>query len=145
VPYRGTAPAVNDLLAGQLQVLFTGAPALMPHIKAGKLRALAVSSPHRIALLPEVPTVAESGVAGTKGFEADQWYGLVAPAGTPAAVVSALNQQINRSLDSAEVKLRLGAEGAEPTPTSPKAFGELIASEMVRWDRVIKTAHVTVD
>ncbi|SEK15823.1 Tripartite-type tricarboxylate transporter, receptor component TctC [Variovorax sp. OK605] len=145
IPYRGTAPAVNDLLAGQLQVLFTGAPALMPHIKAGKLRAIAVSSPHRIALLPDVPTVAESGVAGTKGFEADQWYGLVAPAGTPAAVVAALNQQINRSLDSAEVKMRLGAEGAEPTPTSPKAFGDLIASEMVRWDRVIKTAHVTVD
>lgn len=145
VPYRGTAPAVNDLLAGQLQMLFTGAPALVPHIKAGKLRALAVSSPHRIALLPDVPTVAESGVAGTRGFEADQWYGVVAPAGTPAAVVSALNQQINRSLDSAEVRMRLGAEGAEPTPTSPKAFGELIASEMVRWDRVIKTAHVTVD
>jgi tripartite-type tricarboxylate transporter receptor subunit TctC len=145
VPYRGTAPAVNDLLAGQLQMLFTGAPALVPHIKAGKLRALAVSSPHRIALLPDVPTVAESGVAGTRGFEADQWYGVVAPAGTPAAVVSALNQQINRSLDSAEVRMRLGAEGAEPTPTSPKAFGDLIASEMVRWDRVIKTAHVTVD
>jgi tripartite-type tricarboxylate transporter receptor subunit TctC len=145
VPYRGTAPSVNDVLAGQLQVLFTGAPALMPHIKTGKLRALAVSSPHRMALLPEVPTVAESGVAGTQGFEADQWYGLVAPAGTPAAVVSALNQRINRSLDAAEVKLRLGAEGAEPAPTSPKAFGELIASEMVRWDRVIKTAHVTVD
>uniref|UniRef100_UPI000D349B69 Bug family tripartite tricarboxylate transporter substrate binding protein n=1 Tax=unclassified Variovorax TaxID=663243 RepID=UPI000D349B69 len=145
IPYRGTAPAVNDLLAGQLQALFTGAPALMPHIKAGKLRALAVSSPHRIALLPDVPTVAESGVPGTQGFEADQWYGLVAPAGTPAAVVAALNQQINRSLDSADVKIRLAAEGAEPTPTSPKAFGALIASEMVRWDRVIKTAHVTVD
>jgi tripartite-type tricarboxylate transporter receptor subunit TctC len=145
VPYRGTAPAVNDVLAGQVQVLFTGAPALMPHIKAGKLRALAVSSPHRIALLPEVPTVAESGVAGTTGFEADQWYGLVAPAGTPAAIVSALNQQVNRSLDSREVKLRLAAEGAEPTPTSAKAFGELIARDMVRWERVIKTAHVTVD
>jgi len=145
IPYRGTSPAVNDLLAGQLQVLFTGAPALVPHIKAGNLRALAVSSPHRIALLPEVPTVAESGVAGTQGFEADQWYGLVAPAGTPAPIVSALNQQINRSLDSAEVKARLAAEGAEPTPTSSKAFGDLIASEITRWERVIKTAHVTVD
>lgn len=145
IPYRGTSPAVNDLLAGQLQLVFTGAPALLPHIKAGTLRALAVSSAHRIALLPDVPTVAESGVAGTQGFEADQWYGLVAPAATPAAIVSALNQQINHSLDSAEVRARLAAEGAEPTPTSSKVFGELIASEITRWERVIKSAHVTVD
>jgi len=145
VPYRGTAPAVTDLLAGQLQLLFTGAPALLPHIKAGKLRALAVSSPHRIALLPDVPTVAESGVPGTKDFEADQWYGVVAPAGTPADIVAMLNRQINQSLNSAEVKARLNAEGAEPTPSTPQVFGQLIASEMKRWDRVIKSAHITVD
>lgn len=145
VPYRGTSPAVSDLLAGQLQVLFTGAPALLPHIKAGKIRALAVSSPSRIALLPEVPTVAESGVAGTKGFEADQWYGLVAPAGTPAEIVTALNRQINQSLGTATVKARLASEGAEPTPTTPEAFGQLIASEMSRWERVIKSAHITID
>jgi tripartite-type tricarboxylate transporter receptor subunit TctC len=145
IPYRGTAPSVNDLLAGQLQALFTGAPALLPHIKAGKLRALAVSSPRRIALLPDVPTVAESGVAGTKDFEADQWYGVVAPAGTPAGIVSMLNQQINRSLDSADVRARLAAEGAEATPATPRAFGQLIASEIVRWDRVIKSARITVD
>jgi tripartite-type tricarboxylate transporter receptor subunit TctC len=145
IPYRGTAPAVNDLLAGQLQALFTGAPALLPHIKAGKLRALAVSSPRRIALLPDVPTVAESGVAGTRDFEADQWYGVVAPAGTPAGIVSMLNQQINRSLDSADVRTRLAAEGAEATPATPQAFGQLIASEIIRWDRVIKSARITVD
>ena len=145
IPYRGTAPSVNDLLAGQLQALFTGAPALLPHIKAGKLRALAVSSPRRIALLPDVPTVAESGVAGTRDFEADQWYGVVAPAGTPAGIVSMLNQQINRSLDSADVRARLAAEGAEATPATPQAFGQLIASEIVRWDRVIKSARITVD
>ncbi|MES2533013.1 MAG: tripartite tricarboxylate transporter substrate binding protein, partial [Pseudomonadota bacterium] len=145
IPYRGTAPSINDLLAGQLQVLFTGAPALLPHIKAGKLRALAVSSPHRIAMLPDVPTVAESGVPGTKGFEADQWYGLVAPAGTPPAIVTALNQQINRSLASNEVKTRLATEGAEATPTTPQAFAQLISTEIDRWARVIKTAHVTVD
>jgi tripartite-type tricarboxylate transporter receptor subunit TctC len=123
IPYRGTAPAVNDLLAGQVQVLFTGAPALLPHIKSGKFRALAVSSPHRIALLPDVPTVAETGVAGTKGFEADQWYGIAAPAGTPAEIVAMLNEQVNRSLDSAEVRTRLAAEGAEPTPATPQVFG----------------------
>jgi len=145
IPYRGTAPSVNDLLAGQVQALFTGAPALLPHIKAGKMRALAVSSPRRIALLPDVPTVAESGVAGTKGFEADQWYGVVAPAGTPPQVIAMLNQQINRSLESAEVKARLAAEGAEATPATPQAFAQLIASEITRWDRVIKAAHVTVD
>jgi tripartite-type tricarboxylate transporter receptor subunit TctC len=145
VPYRGTAPAVNDLLAGQVQALFTGAPALLPHIKAGSIRALAVSSPQRIPLLPDVPTVAESGVAGTKGFEADQWYGVVAPAGTPAEIVAVLNQQINRSLDSAEVKARLAAEGAQATPATPAVFGQLIASETSRWARVIKSAHITVD
>lgn len=145
IPYRGTAPSVTDLLAGQLQLLFTGAPALLPHIKAGKIRALAVSSPHRIALLPNVPTVAESGVSGTQGFEADQWYGVVAPAGTPPEIVSMLNQQINRSLDSAEVRTRLSAEGAEATPATPQAFGQLIASEIKRWERVIKAAHITVD
>jgi tripartite-type tricarboxylate transporter receptor subunit TctC len=145
IPYRGTAPAVTDLLSGQLQALFTGAPALLPHIRSGKLRALAVSSPRRIALLPDVPTVAETGVAGTKGFEADQWYGVVAPAGTPAEIVAMINQQINRSLESADVKARLAAEGAEATPASPEAFGQLIASEISRWDRVIKSARITVD
>ncbi|MGJ7533519.1 MULTISPECIES: Bug family tripartite tricarboxylate transporter substrate binding protein [unclassified Variovorax] len=145
VPYRGTAPAVTDLLAGQLQLLFTGAPALLPHIKSGKLRALAVSSPKRIALLPDVPTVAESGVPGTKDFEADQWYGVVAPAGTPADIVAMLNRQINQSLNTPDVHARLAAEGAEPAPTTPQAFGQLIASEMKRWDRVIKSAHITVD
>lgn len=145
VPYRGTAPSVTDLLAGQVQVLFTGAPALLPHIQAGKIRALAVSSPRRIALLPDVPTVAESGVPGTKDFEADQWYGIVAPAGTPADIVNALNVQINKSLNSQEVKMRLSAEGAEPTPATPKAFGELIAKEIPRWDRVVKAARISVD
>ncbi|WP_062365029.1 Bug family tripartite tricarboxylate transporter substrate binding protein [Variovorax paradoxus] len=145
IPYRGTAPAVNDLLAGQLQAIFTGTPALLPHIKAGKLRALAVSSPRRIASLPDVPTVAESGVPGTQDFEADQWYGMVAPAATPAPIVAMINQQINRSLDSVEVRARLAAEGAEATPATPQAFGQLIASEMVRWERVIKAARITVD
>jgi len=89
--------------------------------------------------------VAESGVAGTQGFEADQWYGVVAPAGTPAEIVALLNQQINRSLASAEVGARLAAEGAEATPATPQVFGQLIAGEIQRWARVIKAAHITVD
>lgn len=145
IPYRGTAPSVNDLLAGQLQALFTGVPALLPHIKAGKMRALAVSSPKRLALLPDVPTVAESGIAGTKGFEADQWYGLVAPAGTPADVVAVLNQHVNKALTSEEVRARLASEGAEATPATPQAFGELIAQEIPRWGKVVKAARIMLD
>jgi tripartite-type tricarboxylate transporter receptor subunit TctC len=145
IPYRGTAPSVTDLLGGMVQVLFTGIPALLPHIRAGKMRALAVSSPKRLALLPEVPTVAESGVAGTKGFEADQWYGLVAPAGTPAEVVALLNQQVNKALASEEVRARLAAEGAEATPATPQVFAQLIAGEIPRWQRVIKNARITLD
>jgi tripartite-type tricarboxylate transporter receptor subunit TctC len=145
IPYRGAAPAVADVIAGQVQAVFTGAPALLPHVKAGKLRALAVSSPKRIPALPEVPTVAESGVPGTRGFEADQWYGLVAPAGTPAAAVQLLNQQVNRALASAEVQARLAGEGAEPTPASPEAYGRLIASELRRWAPVVKAANIQPD
>lgn len=145
IPYRGTAPSVTDLLGGQVQVLFTGIPALLPHIKSGKLRALAVSSPERLALLPEVPTVAESGVPGTKGFEADQWYGLVVPADTPANVVLLLNQHANKALASEEVRARLAAEGAEATPAAPQVLAQLIATEIPRWARVIKRAGITLD
>jgi tripartite-type tricarboxylate transporter receptor subunit TctC len=145
IPYRGTAPSVTDLLAGQVQVLFTGIPALLPHIKAGKMRALAVSSPKRLPMLPEVPTVAESGVAGTRGFEADQWYGLVAPAGTPADIVALLNQHVNKALTSDEVRARLASEGAEATPATPQAFGQLIAGDLARWGDVVRRARITLD
>ena len=145
VPYKGTAPSVNDLLGGQVQLLFTGAPALLPHIRAGGMRALAVSSPRRLSQLPEVPTVAESGVSGTRGFEADQWYGLVAPAGTPAAVVQALNTLVNQALASEGVRARLTTEGADPMPITPQAFGQLIEQDKARWDAVIKAAKVTVE
>jgi tripartite-type tricarboxylate transporter receptor subunit TctC len=145
IPYRGTAPSVTDLLGNQVQVLFTGIPALLPHIKSGKMRALAVSSPKRLAILPDVPTVAESGITGTKGFEADQWYGLVAPVGTPPEVVALLNQHVNKALASEEVRTRLAAEGAEATPATPQVFGQLIAKEIPRWERVIKNAHITLD
>lgn len=145
IPYRGAAPAVADVIAGQVQAVFTGAPALLQHVKAGKVRAIAVSSSKRIPSLPEVPTVAESGVAGTRGFEADQWYGLVAPAGTPAAVVRLLNEHVNRALASPEVQTRLATEGAEPTPTTPEAYGQLIASEIKRWAPVVKAGDIKAD
>jgi tripartite-type tricarboxylate transporter receptor subunit TctC len=142
IPYRGTGPAVTDLLGGQIQLVFTGAPAVLAQVKNGQLRALAVSSPKRIDALPDVPTVAESGY---KGFEADQWYGVVAPAATPTDIVRKLNAQINLALSSADLKNRLNNEGAIATPSSPEVFGQLIASELARWKPVISSGRVKVD
>lgn len=143
IPYRGTAPAVNDLLAGQIQIMFTGAPALVGHIKSGALRALAVSSPKRLDALPDLPTVNEA--LGLKNFEADQWYGVVAPAGTPRDVVMKLNTQINALLGSDAMKTRLSSEGAIATPTTPEAYGQLIVSEIARWKPVMTSGRVRAD
>ena len=142
IPYRGTAPAVTDLMGGQIQMLFTGAPAVLGQIKNGQLRALAVSSPTRMAVLPDLPTVAE---AGYKGFEADQWYGVVAPVGISREIVNKLNLQINQSLTSSELKTRLTNEGAIATPTTPEAFGQLIVNEIARWKPVISSGRVKID
>lgn len=142
IPYRGTAPSVTDLIAGQVDATFTGAPAVIAHIRSGRLRALAVSSPTRIAALPDVPTVAESGYAG---FEADQWYGVVAPTGTPEAVVTRLNAEVNKALGLPDVAKQLAGEGAVPTPTTPQAFGALIAREIPRWAEVVKAGNVKPD
>jgi tripartite-type tricarboxylate transporter receptor subunit TctC len=143
IPYRGTAPAVNDLLAGQIQFMFTGAPALLGHIKSGSLRALAVSSPKRLDALPDLPTVNEA--LGLKNFEADQWYGVVAPAGTPREIVIKLNAQINTALASEALKARLTSEGAIATPSSPEAYGQLIVSEIARWKPVMTSGRVKAD
>lgn len=142
IPYRGTAPSINDLIGGQVDATFTGAPTVLTHIRSGKLRALAVSSPQRLAALPDVPTVAESGYPG---FEADQWYGFVAPAATPAAVVARLNAAINKALQDPGVAQQLAAEGAIATPTTPKAYGDLIAKEIPRWAEVIRAGNVRPD
>jgi len=139
IPYRGTAPSVTDLIAGQVDATFTGAPAVLPHLKSGRLRALAVSSTQRIAALPDVPTVAESGYPG---FEADQWYGVVAPAGAPAAVVARLNAEINKALALPDVAQQLALEGAVPMPGTPQAFAALIQRELPRWAQVVKAGNV---
>jgi tripartite-type tricarboxylate transporter receptor subunit TctC len=123
-------------------VLFTGAPAVLSQIRNGQLRALAVSSPQRLPALPELPTVAE---AGYRDFEADQWYGVVAPAGTPREIVAKLNTQINLALNAPELKARLASEGAVATPTTPEAFGKHIASEIARWKPVIQSGRVKTD
>jgi tripartite-type tricarboxylate transporter receptor subunit TctC len=142
IPYRGSIPAVTDLIGGQIQLLFTGAPALLAAIKSGQVRALAVSSSSRMELLPNLPTIAETGF---KDFEADQWYGIVAPKGTPEAIINQLNSQINKALTSTEFKTRLTAEGAFAKPTTPNEFGRHIAREIARWKPVITSGRVKAD
>lgn len=142
VPYRGTAPAVVDTVAGQVQMIFTGAPAIIPMVKSGKLKALGVSSLKRLDSIPDVPTLSESGVKGLNGFEADQWYGLVAPAGTPAAITQKLNQIVNKSLSTPDVIARMKSEGAIAAPTTPENFEKLIQSEIKRWRVVVLKADI---
>jgi tripartite-type tricarboxylate transporter receptor subunit TctC len=142
IPYRGTAPSITDVIARQVDATFTGIPALLPHIKSGRLRALAVSSTARLPSLPDVPTVAESGFPG---FEADQWYGVVAPAGTPAELVTRLNAEINKALALPEVARQLAAEGAEGRPGTPQVFGALIAREIPRWREVVRVGRIKPD
>jgi tripartite-type tricarboxylate transporter receptor subunit TctC len=140
IPYRGTAPSINDLMAGQVDATFTGSPAVLTHIRSGRLRALAVSSAKRIDTLPDVPTVAESGFPG---FDADQWYGVVGPAGMSPDLVALYNAEINKALTSPEVSRSMANEGAVPKPSAPQAFRELIVREIPRWAVVVKAGNVT--
>jgi tripartite-type tricarboxylate transporter receptor subunit TctC len=142
VPYKGTGPMTTDLIAGQTQATFTGALPLMPFIKEGRLRAIAVGSAKRIPSLPDVPTVAESGYPG---FETSQWYGILAPAKTPETIVEKLSAEINRILRLPEVTGRLGSDGSVAHPMSPQEFAAFIQGEMKRWGAVVKTAAIKVD
>jgi len=137
IPYRGTAPAVADVMGGQVEIIMTGVPAVLQQVKAGRLRALAVSGLKPVDSLPESPTIAASAIPD---FEAIQWYGIVAPARTPAKVIALLNAEINRALTSPALKARLDAEGAEAAPATPEAFTTLIAKEIARWKPVIEQA-----
>jgi len=138
IPYKGTAPAVTDVLGGQVEVTMTGVPAVAAQVKSGKLRALGVSGATTVATLPGVPTIA----ATIPDFDAIQWYGVVAPAGTPAPVIERLNGEINRALASPELRTRLEAEGADAAPGTPAAFGALIDSEIARWKPVVERANM---
>jgi len=139
VPYKGLAPALTDLLSGQVQLMFSSVVAILPHVKAGKLRALAVSSRERMTLLPDLPTIAESGVPG---YQSSSWYGILAPAGTPPDVVTRLNAALVRVVAQPDVKQALAQEGAEPVGNSPQAFGAFIQAEKQRLGEVIRTARV---
>lgn len=135
VPYKGIAPAVVDLLGGHVQLAISAFPTAMPHFKAGKLRALAVTSAKRSGLLPEVPTIAESGLPG---YEAAGWFGVLAPAGTPSAVVVKLNAEINRMLELPEVKASLAADGAEPAGGTPAHMAESARMASVKWAKIVR-------
>ena len=142
-PYRGSGPALLDLIGGNMDLMFDNLPSAMPHIKAGKIKALAVTSAERSAALPELPTVAEAGPL--KGFEASSWFGLLAPAGTPAEVVNRLQQETAKALATPALKERLQAQGAVPSGMSPADFTKFIAAETKKWATVVKASGATVD
>jgi len=139
VPYKGTTPAVTDLLGGQIGAMFVNALTAKPHIDSGRLRALAVSGTKRIEALPGVPTVAEAGVPG---YVSLQWYGLLAPADTPPGIVARLNVESYKALKTAELRQKLAADGAEPVGSSPGAFATLIREELEKWTRVAQAAKI---
>jgi tripartite-type tricarboxylate transporter receptor subunit TctC len=142
VPYKGTGPAIADLVGGQVTMMFSDALAAVPQIKAGKLRGLAVSSPRRFAFAPDLPTVAEAGVPG---FSAVGWTGLLAPAGTPRAVVQKLNAEIVRVLPLPEVKEKLAGDGSEFGKNTPEEFSKFIKEEIAKWGKVIKASGARAD
>jgi tripartite-type tricarboxylate transporter receptor subunit TctC len=142
-PYRGSGPAMMDLLGGTMDVMFDNLPSAMPHIKSGKLKALAVTTAQRSAALPEVPTIAEAGPV--KGYDASSWFGLLAPAGTPADIVTRIQQACAKSLASPAVKERLLAQGAIPGGDTPQHFATYIAAETRKWAAVVKQSGAKVD
>jgi tripartite-type tricarboxylate transporter receptor subunit TctC len=139
IPYRGTAPAVTDIISGQIHAMFANALTAKPQVDAGKVRALAVSGPTRIEAMPDVPPVAEAGVPG---YEAMQWYGLLAPAGTPNAIMVRLHAEAAKALHSAEMKEKLAADGAQPVGSTSAEFATLIKSELEKWANVARAAKI---
>ena len=142
LPYRGIAPAFNDLLGGQTEAMFPGLAAALPHIRSGRVRALAVTGAARHPVLKEVPTLVE---AGYKGFDAIQWYGVVGPAGLPAPVLATLNDTLNKVLTAPDLRDRLAAEAVEPMPMSPDAFGKYIRADIARWTAIARERKIDLD
>jgi tripartite-type tricarboxylate transporter receptor subunit TctC len=142
VPYRGDAPALQDLLAGQIQVIFCQLPAAIAHIHSGALRPLGVTTPTRTPLLPDVPTIAETGVTG---FEATSWYGLFAPAGTAPEIVTRLNRETNAALEQPAVKARLAEIATTPLGGTPDDFARYLDADIARWAKVVHAAHLVIE
>ena len=142
VPYKGAAPAIVDLLGGQVSLAFVSLPAALPQIRAGKLTALGISGAQRSAVAPEVPTIAESGFPG---YELENWYGALAPAGTPRPIVAKLNGEIVKILQTQEVKERLNSQGFEIRTSTPEQFAAYLRSEIVKWAKIVKDSGAKVD
>jgi tripartite-type tricarboxylate transporter receptor subunit TctC len=142
VPYKGVSPALTDLLAGRTQVMFEQSAALLPHIRSGKLKALAVAGPSRLIQLPDVPTSAE---AGLPGYEVSAWFGLFAPAGTPPDVVARLNRETRRALGNSEMREAFARQAMDPVSSSPEELAALIVSDGAKWARAVKLSGARLD
>lgn len=142
VPYRGSGPALVGLLGGQVQLAFFSIPSTLPHVKTGKLRALGVGSSKRSRLMPELPTLAEAGVPK---YDAETWYGVLVPTRTPRAIVNRLNREIRQGLETADIRERLVAQGAEPLSSSPEEFAAYIKSEIVKYAAIVKKMGVQIE
>ena len=142
IPYKGSAPVVTDLIAGQVDVMFDNMPNVIGHVRAGKMKALAVTTAQRSPQAPEIPTVAEAGVPG---YEQTAWFGVLAPAGTPREIILKLHSEITKLLNTAEVKERFAKQGVEVRTTTPEEFGAFVKSEVARWGKVIREAGIKAD
>ena len=142
VPYKGNAPAVADLLGGQTHLQFATLPTIIPHVRAGKLRGIAVIGSSRAAAAPQIPTVAESGVPG---FSVNNWIGLFAPAGTPQDIVRRWNAEVNRIMQLPEIKKRMDVEGERYTPNTPEQFGQFVRADAAKWEKVVKEAGLKAE
>jgi tripartite-type tricarboxylate transporter receptor subunit TctC len=142
IPFKGGGQAVTALIGGQVQLNFATIPSVLPHVRSGKLRAIAVTTAKRSAAVPETPTIAEAGVPG---YDHGPWNGMLAPAKTPAAIIARLNAEAAKAMQSADMKTVLNTEGAEPVGNSPQAFGAILREETVKWAKVIKAAGIKAD
>ena len=142
VPYKGSAPAMSDVMGGQVQMMFADAPTALPQVRGGKVRALGVAQAQRSELFPGVPTFAEAGVAG---YDAYSWAGFIAPAATPKDIAAKLSADIARVLAMPDVKARLHDAGAEPAPSSAETFGRFLSAELAKWGRVVKAGNIQAD
>jgi tripartite-type tricarboxylate transporter receptor subunit TctC len=142
VPYKGSAPAISDTIGGQTQIMFPSFFTALPHVKGGKLKALALAGPKRSPLLPDVPTLKEAGV---DGVDVQQWYGFFAPAKTPKSVIDQLNKALNQVLNDKDTIKRIEDHGADVETSTPEQFGELVKAELVKWKGVVQRAKLTAD
>ena len=142
IPYKGSAPALTDVISGQVQLIFVNTASSIPHVRAGRLRVLGISTAQRLAIAPEVPTIAEAGVPG---YEFIVWNGMVAPSATPRNIIVRLNRELVRVLELPEIKEKLMSQGLEVTPSTPEQFSRLIVADTERLGRVAKTAKMRLD